>query len=246
MQKVVQLAIAPLGIINCFLIQGDKKHILVDTGVPGSETKILKQLRDHNINPEDISLIIISHGHIDHFGSVRALKKILRAPVLVHELDKKALETGIGMNETLKATSIFWDIILKPQLIRNKVNTCTPDIIVKGDEAFNLSPYGIDGTVIHTPGHTPGSLSVVLGNGDAIIMDLASSGILLGGIAFNNRMKHPPFHDNLETVKKSLAYVLSFPANRFFLGHGNPVSRELLEKYMHMIHYQHGREFISI
>ena len=235
MQKVIQLAIAPLGMINCFLIQGEKNHILVDTGIPGSEAKILKQLRDHNINPEDISLIIISHGHVDHFGSVRALKKILHVPVLVHELDKKALETGIGMTETLNATSKFWDIVLKPQLTKGKVGACLPDIIVHGDEIFNLSDYGINGNVIHTPGHTPGSLSVILDNGDAIIMDLASSGILLGGIAFNNRMKHPPFHDNLETVKKSLAYILSFPANRFFLGHGNPVSRQLLEKYMHMI-----------
>lgn len=235
MQKVIQLAIAPLGMINCFLIQGEKNHILVDTGIPGSEAKILKQLRDHNINPEDISLIIISHGHVDHFGSVQALKKILRVPVLVHELDKKALETGIGMTETLNATSKIWDIVLKPQLTKGKVGACLPDIIIHGDEIFNLSDYGINGNVVHTPGHTPGSLSVILDNGDAIIMDLASSGILLGGIAFNSRMKHPPFHDNLETVKKSLAYILSFPANRFFLGHGNPVSRQLLEKYMHMI-----------
>lgn len=235
MQKVIQLAIAPLGMINCFLIRGEKNHILVDTGVPGSETKILQQLRDHNIRPEDISLIIISHGHVDHFGSVQALKKILQVPVLVHELDKKALETGIGMTETLNATSKFWDIVLKPQLIKNKVRACMPDIIVKGDEVFNLSAYGINGNIIHTPGHTPGSLSVMLDTGDAIIMDMASSGILLGGIAFNNRMKHPPFHDNMQTVKKSLAYILSFPAKRFFLGHGNPVSRQLLEKYMHMI-----------
>jgi hydroxyacylglutathione hydrolase len=235
MQKVIQLSIAPLGMINCFLIQGEKKHILVDTGLPGSETKILQQLQTHNIRTEDISLIIITHGHVDHFGSVRALKKTLQAPVLVHELDKQALETGIGMIETLKPTSKFWDIALKPRIRKSKAGSCTPDIVLKGDAIFDLSTYGIHGKVIHTPGHTPGSLSVILDDGNAIIMDIASSGILLGGIAFNNRMKHPPFHNDMTIVKKSIDYILSFPVQKFFLGHGNPVSRTSLEKYKGML-----------
>jgi hydroxyacylglutathione hydrolase len=231
MKKIIQLSIFPFGMINCFLLKGEKKHILIDTGVPGSESKIIKQLHKHGIKSEDIGLIIITHGHIDHFGSAKALKDFLEVPVLIHELDKLALYTGKSLSETLKSNHKIWDIILKPKLINDTATPCSGDILLKGDEEYNLENYGIKGKVIHTPGHTPGSLSIVLEDGNAIIMDLASSGIFLGGIACNSRMKHPPFHDNLEQVKSSINKVLSLNTNQFYLGHGNPVARESLIYY---------------
>lgn len=232
MHQVIQLSIFPFGMINCFLIKGETKHILVDTGIPKSEEKIIKQLKKHNIKLEDIGLIIITHGHIDHFGSAKELKDILKAPILIHNLDKKAIQTGKSMFETLNSNNKIWDIILKPKLAKDKASSCNPDIVLNGNEEYDLAIYGVKGKVIHTPGHTPGSLSVVLDNGEAIIMDLASSGILLGGIALNSRMKHPPFHDNLEQVKNSINNILSLGAERFYLGHGNPVSKKSLIRYV--------------
>ena len=226
MHKIIQLSIFPFGMINCFLIKGETKHVLVDTGVPGSEQKIIKQLIKHNINLEDIGLIVITHGHIDHFGSAGELKDILKVPVLTHNLDKGALLTGKSMLGTLKPNHKIWEVILKPKIAKDKASSCLPDIILNEHEEYDLSVYGINGKIIHTPGHTPGSLSIVFENGDAIIMDLASSGILLGGIAFNSRMKHPPFHDNLEDVKNSINKILSLGTEKFYLGHGNPVSRK--------------------
>ena len=231
MQKIIQLSVFPMGVINCFLIKGQTKHILVDTGVPNSEQRIIKQLKKHGIKLEDIGLIIITHGHIDHFGSAKEFKDILKAPILMHNFDKVALETGKSMLETLKPNHKLWDIVLKPKIVKSKASPCSPDIILNENEEYDLSIYGINGKIIHTPGHTPGSLSVVLENGEAIIMDLASSGILLGGILFNSRMKHPPFHDNLEQVKNSINKILSLNTEKFFLGHGNPVSRTSLINY---------------
>lgn len=239
MHKIIQLSIFPFGMINCFLIKGKTKHILVDTGIPKSEKKIIKQLNKHTIKLEDIGLIVITHGHIDHFGSAKELRDILKVPILIHNLDKEPLQSGKSMLETLKPNHKIWDIILKPILIKDKASSCLPDIILNGNEEYDLSIYGINGKIIHTPGHTPGSISVVLESGEAIIMDLASSGILLGGIACNSRMKHPPFHDNLEQVKNSINHILSFGTEKFYLGHGNPVSRKSLIRYRdHYISYQ--------
>ena len=231
MQKILQLSVLPFGMINCFLIKGEKKHVLVDTGVPNSEKNILSQLEKNGIAIQDIGLIIVTHGHIDHFGSAKELKDILKAPILMHELDKIALETGKSMLETLKPNHKFWNIVLKPKIIKDRANPCIPDILLKMDQEFDLASYGINGRVIHTPGHTPGSLSVVLDDGHAIIMALASSGILLGGIAFHSRMKHPPFHDDLKQVKSSLAKVMGLNTHTFYLGHGNPVSKKSLLHY---------------
>lgn len=231
MQKIIQLAIYPLGMINCFLIKGEHKHVLVDTGIPNSEKKILKQLKKHQIALEDIGLLIITHGHIDHFGSVKKLKDILNVPVLIHEADKKAIQTGKSLVETLQPNHSFWEKYLKPNLLKGKAIPCEPDIVLHNNEEYNLSSYGIHGKVIHTPGHTPGTISIVLDDGQAIIMDLASSGIFLGGIILNSRMKHPPFHDDLNQVKKSIDHLLSLPTQRFYLGHGNPISRKSLINY---------------
>ena len=231
MQKIIQLSVFPMGMINCFLIVRQTKHILVDTGVPNSEKKIINQLKKYCIKLEDIGLIVITHGHIDHFGSAKEFKDILKAPILMHNLDKVALETGKSMIETLKSNHKFWDIVLKPKLAKDKASPCSPDILLYDNEAYDLSIYGINGKIIHTPGHTPGSLSIVLENGEAIIMDLTSSGILLGGIVFNSRMKHPPFHDNLEQVENSINHLLSLNIEKFYLGHGNPVSKKSLQYY---------------
>jgi hydroxyacylglutathione hydrolase len=231
MQKVIQLSVFPLGMINCYLIKGEKKHVLVDTGVPHSEIKIIQQLEANGISKEDIGLIIITHGHIDHFGSAKELKHLLKVPILMHELDKTALETGKSLAETLKANYRIWHYILRPKLLRDTASACTPDILLKDDQEYDLVDYGIKGKVIHTPGHTPGSISVVLEDGNAVIMDLASSGILLGGIAFNSRMKHPPFHDNKEQVRSSICKVMKTKAHTFYLGHGNPVSKKSLRYY---------------
>ena len=182
MQKITQLAVLPFGMINCFLIQGGKKHVLVDSGVPKSEKKILQQLKALDIKTEDIGLLVITHGHIDHFGSAKELSEELNAPILMHELDMRALQTGKSLADTLKPNKKYWNV-LKRKLLKDTASPCSPDIILRGNDQYDLTGMGISGKIIHTPGHTPGSISIVLDNGDAIIMDLASSGILLQAVA---------------------------------------------------------------
>ncbi|WP_423148576.1 MBL fold metallo-hydrolase [Rubrolithibacter danxiaensis] len=231
MQQVIQLSVLPFGMINSYLIKGPKKHVLVDAGVPGSEQKILKQLLEFRIKPSDIGLLIITHGHLDHFGSAKELKDILGIPVLIHEQDSAAISSGKSLADTLKPTRAYWNL-LKWKLSKDAASPFEPDILLKEDDEFDLHSFGIKGKIIHTPGHTKGSLSIVLENGEAIIMDLASAGIFLGGIAFHSRMKHPPFHDDRKAVKQSILRILAMNTGKFYLGHGNPVNRKLLKKYV--------------
>jgi glyoxylase-like metal-dependent hydrolase (beta-lactamase superfamily II) len=202
----------------------------VDTGVPKSEGKILKYLESLKIKISEIGLIVVTHGHIDHFGSAAELKTILNAPILIHKSDLNALETGKTLAETLKPNKLYWNI-LKRKVLKDSATSCHADIILNGENEFSLLDWKVDGKIIPTPGHTPGSLSIVLDNKESIIMDLASSGILLGGIAFNSRMKHPPFHDDLEQVKDSINKILKTNSQKFYLGHGNAINRKSLEDY---------------
>ncbi len=230
MNSVIPISIWSRGLINCFLIKGTHKHILVDTGVPNSEKKILKQLVQHKVNKEDIGLIIITHAHIDHFGSASCLKDILKVPILTHEFDKEAYLNGRADIATMKLNRPQWWLFR--QIIKNQsTKPFTPEILLKDEQVYDLSQWGVQGKVIHTPGHTPGSISIILDHGEAIIMDMMASGILLGGVWLHSRVKHPPFHDNLIALKRSFDRVLSLKGTMYYLGHGGPVNRSQVIKY---------------
>lgn len=231
MNSVIPISIWSKGMINCFLIKGDKKHILVDTGVPNSEKIIIRQLNKFGIYKKDIGLIIITHAHIDHFGSANKLKQLLRVPILAHKSDVGSYIAGRADITTMKLNKPYWWVF--KQIIKNqRAEPFQPDILIEGDMEYNLKEWGANGKIIHTPGHTPGSLSIILENGEAVIMDMMASGILLGGVMFHKRIKHPPFHDNLAELKKSFEKIISIKkVQKFYLGHGGPVNRTQLIGY---------------
>ncbi|MBX2842424.1 MAG: MBL fold metallo-hydrolase [Flammeovirgaceae bacterium] len=234
MKSILPISIWPGSMINAFLIKGENQHILVDTGVPGSEHKILNQLEKRNIDKNKIGLIIVTHAHIDHFGSAARLKKILNIPILVHKLDEAAYCSGKADKSTMKVNKPQWKLF--KLLVQNQeTSKFKPDIIIEGDATYDLERWGIKGKVIHTPGHTPGSLSIILDNNAAIIMDMMASGILLGGLMFHSRIKHPLFHDDLKALKSSFKKVLSEKGEQFYLGHGKPVNRKQVLKYYHSL-----------
>src|SRR5689334_11180503 len=82
-----------LGYVNAFLVQGERP-VLVDTGVPGSTDKILNALKEHGVAGKDLSLILLTHGHYDHFGSALELKQRTGAPVAIHHRDAKWPKSG--------------------------------------------------------------------------------------------------------------------------------------------------------
>ncbi len=65
-----------LGMVNIFTLRGQDGYILVDAGNPNSADAILDKLKAHGIAPGDIRLIIITHAHVDHFGSAAALREL--------------------------------------------------------------------------------------------------------------------------------------------------------------------------
>ena len=85
--SIVRIPIAPAGMINAFLICQDPCYILVDSGLPGTEDKVARALERLGKSYSDISLIIITHAHIDHAGNAALLSQHSGAPILAHEAD---------------------------------------------------------------------------------------------------------------------------------------------------------------
>lgn len=102
------------------------------------------------------------------------------------------------------------------------------------EDNFALDPYGVPGgVVLFTPGHTAGSVSALLPNGDVLANDLAIGGILfLGGIMRLGHARKPPFEDDPTTVRRSLLQLLDRGARRFYVGHGGPLTAAAVRDYI--------------
>lgn len=219
--EIIRVSIAPLGMVNCHIVVGSKGSILVDTGLPGSSHKVARALRSKGLQFSDIKLIVVTHAHIDHAGSAAHLRELTGAPIVAHAGDLDFYLQKRAM--TFCATGWFGRAFLRTGLIRRPYVPFTPDLLLQDGEYLALNRFGIDGAVRHTPGHTCGSISVQLGGGDAMVGDLISSGILLGGIARTGKAKRPPFEDDPHAVADQLEGLLAAGSQRFFMGHGGPL-----------------------
>ena len=226
--RIVTVPILPRGMVNSFIIVGERP-VVVDSGVPGSAPKILAALAREGFAPRDASLILITHRHVDHIGSAAALKRATDAPVAVHALDAEWLSQGDGGPRPPTGwPGRLFDLTGFPG---QRAEPCEPDLVIERD--FALERYGVPGgVVLHTPGHTSGSVSALLPNGNVLAGDLVIGGVLIGGIVRLQHARKPPFEDDPITVRQSLIQLLDRGASRFYVGHGGPLTAAAVRKYI--------------
>lgn len=231
--QITKIPILPFNMVNTYLIEGQDGCILVDAGLPGSETKVAKALAKRGYAFEDIKLIVITHAHIDHAGSAAALRKLTRAPIVAHAADAPYYRRETPM--TFYPTDLFARLFLKAPLVHAPYEGFVPDLLLSGEETFDLSLYGVNGSIRHTPGHTAGSVSVLMESGVVLAGDLIASGILLGGIVRNGHAKQPPFEDNPRQVAKDLQSLLDSGMERFYIGHGGPLPATEVQQHIRFL-----------
>lgn len=219
----------PGGMSNGYFLIGSKGAAAVDTGCVESEDFFLDQCARAGLRPEDIKLIVITHGHVDHFFNLPAMKKLTGAPVLCHREAARFIEQGLPPEEDLVARTPTGAAILKKQAEEgppcDHIPSAPVDITIDGD--YDLHGYGIDGRLLCTPGHSRGCLSVVLDDGNAIVGDLfaAVAGTSEGGTPYF-KYKGAHFSEALDSLNRLLAAGVTL----FWSGHGGPFPRELVEQ----------------
>ena len=225
-QKVNQTAsqVVPisLGMVKVFLIKGEKS-ILVDTGMPGDPAPLFATLRRHQVEPHDLSLIIITHGHADHAGKAASIRKMTGVPVAIHRLEAVRLAEG----KTAEASPVTRLGALAARIIGSPpIEPVQADILV--DDLFDLRPFGVVGKLIHTPGHTVGSMTVCLDNGEMVAGDLFNG--KLGWRRFPGRASRPFFAHNLDQLAASLRKIASLKPSIIYNSHGVPVDANAVIK----------------
>jgi len=189
-----RVPIFPRGMINAFLLVNSQHCILIDAGLPDTEQKIEMTLKKIGRALTDIDLIILTHAHIDHAGNAAKLTALSNAKVIAHSGDLPYYRGEKKMY--FCDTGWFGTLFRKTGAIQQPYDVIEPDILLTENDSYCLKSYGVDGEVIPTPGHTEGSISVVIENEKAVVGDLISSGILLGGIIRTGTAKRPPYEDN--------------------------------------------------
>jgi len=214
-------------IANVYIIRG-RKTILVDTGAPGSTGRILKALEKQTIRPSDISLILLTHAHSDHAGSARDLRDHLRVPIAVHRQDAPMLKRGD--NGTF--VSLGLEAAISKPFVDRPFPGVDADILL--ETPMDLTEFGLDARLLHTPGHSEGSISLLFENGDAVVGDILRGGFL-GGVLLPHHPNYPYFLNNLDdkaVLHRSIQHVLDVGAQQLYPGHGGPVSRAAVERWL--------------
>lgn len=178
-----------------YLIDFDDDLVLIDSGAGRSSSQIIRNIEMLGLNPANISHLILTHCHIDHIGSAPFLKKQFGTKILIHELDAPAVEKG----DSRKTAANWYGTAFPPTAVDRKLKG-EHEILKFGSEALHC---------LHTPGHTPGSISLYL--------DRAGKRVLFG------QDIHGPFHKDFDSDigvwKKSMHKLLELNADILCEGH---------------------------
>ena len=212
-----------LPLANAYLVQGERS-ILVDTGAPGDAERILSALRQANVRPTDLALILLTHGNGDHVGAANELAALSGAPVALHRADDAMARAGRNVLGTLNG--------MEARIIAPFVDKPFPPMAASLfiDAPLDLRPYGVAGEVIATPGHTAGSISIFLDNGDAIVGDLLMGG-RMGGALWPSQPRLHSFVGDFAQLATSIDVVLARRPQRLLVGHGGPLAADTVQAW---------------
>ena len=193
----------PRGIVKSFLILAEERTILVDTGFSDADGDlIIDRLEKAGKKHSDLKLCILTHRHGDHVGGLPKLKKILKFDLMAHELDVAGVK---------------------------KLTGSEVDRVVKGGE---LLPDAGGIRVLHTPGHTPGSISLFLPRGKTLI---AGDAVLSAG---EHLIPSPHYLcSDPEQAKTSVEQLIkmNLGIERVLVGHGDDVYEDGQQKLNRII-----------
>jgi len=205
-----------LGFGCCYFLCGER-IVMIDGGAPRKINQFIKGIEQLSIRPDQIKLLLLTHGHWDHIGSAKDIRDFTGAKVAMHRQEKgwlenslKPLPPGVGTwgKTFAKVMGMFMPLVHIP---------ATNVDITLDDSEFPLSDYGIPGKIIYTPGHSAGSVSVLLETGEAFVGDSEMNKLQLRispGL--------PIFAEDMQKVVESWKLLIDAGAETIYPAHGDP------------------------
>jgi len=220
----VEITAIGLGFDTCCLLRGDGV-IAVDGGAPKKAQAFVRGLERASVRPEEVRLVVLTHAHWDYVGSAAEIKSITGAKLALHEkeigwLEQAKMPLPPGVTPRGKVLGRVLRLIMP--LIR--IAAPTADLSLT-DADLSLVDYGIPGRIVYTPGHTMGSVSVVLDTGEAFVGDLAMNAPplrLSPGL--------PILAEDTAAVMSSWRSLLNQGVTTIYPAHGRPFSADVMRR----------------
>lgn len=221
MAEVIQYT---LGMSNGFFVR-DRGLIAVDCGSELGREPFLRVCEEHGIAPRDIGLLVVSHGHADHYVNMDEMRAVTGAPLMCHKNAERNLRETIypdvrarnrvGRGILAQVRSEEEPVPILPPM--------APDLLVQG--TVDLEPWGISGRLVETPGHSPSCMSVILESDQAIVGDLIVADPVDGSVCLAYFCSIDDIEAANEQVFASVEYLLAH-AETFYSGHGGPFTHD--------------------
>jgi len=192
-----------------FIVECGDELVMIDSGAGRSFDSLLGNIEGLFLDPHRISTLVLTHCHIDHIGSAPLFRDRVGCALLCHELDADAIESGDS-----EATAADWyDREFPPTPLDGKL-TGDGGFLTCGDEEIHW---------IHTPGHTPGSISLYI--------DRGGKRILFGQDIHGPFLRR--FRSDIGQWRRSMEKLLELKADILCEGHfGIYRSNESVESYI--------------
>ena len=210
------------GWVNAYLLEGPRGLTLVDTGHPRCPDKLISEISGAGFELNDIEQILITHSHFDHVGGAAHLLEKHRVKVYAHPEDAGEVQGKLRKRPFSPARWLS-KLVQRMWFPYRPLEVVVP---LKQSDTLRALPHW---QVLHTPGHTPGSLSLYQ----------PADYVLICGDAFFNRggkLSLPPsqFNDDEAQVAKSVKKLAELPCEVLCCGHG-PVIRSGAGQTMHKL-----------
>ncbi len=210
---------------HSYLLEAGDVLFLVDGGMPSHAKYVFAELERLGRSAEEIGLAVVTHGHLDHFGGLLELQRAGAFDVGCHPEHVGVLETGEFL------VSPGWSAYGKTyssiaRRVGPRLDVPGLERVVALDDGRPLHEWGVDGLVLHTPGHSTGCLSVVLDDGSAFVGDLVQG----PRIPRVTPVERPNMAIDPGVALASWRKLLDAGVTAIYPGHGAVISRRELEE----------------
>lgn len=196
------------GNVNCYIVAYKDQAILIDTGRKKLREKILKKCKDLHVN-----LIVLTHGHMDHCQNAAYLARTLNIPIAMSEKDRNLIPDN--RNQSLSAKTFPGKLVLAVSLSsfeKDTLETFEPEIYLENGD--DLSKYGIDAKVVELPGHTKGSIGLVVDN-DKLFVGDALMNMFYPSVSM--------LYTDEQEMKSTANNIGESGEKTIYFGHGKPI-----------------------
>lgn len=217
----IKIKLFKIGITNCYLIKTNNINLLVDSGPKRFSKKIISLLKANLLEGEALNYLFLTHSHFDHSQNVKLIFDHYNPQIIVHKTEVDCAKKGYTPipDGTFPITKLISNLGRRftPQIA--EYEPIVPNISIDSEYLINDLP---ELKIIETPGHTTGSMSLIIDNEIAFV----------GDTMFGHFRKTilTPFGNDIPGMYHSWEKLLATGCRLFLPAHGKAIKKEKLEQ----------------